>query len=242
MTGREHPPLEATAAYAGSFHAGQVDCTGRPHVEKLIDLAAMLERLFPDASMAERHAVWLHDVLTRTSMRADELAALGYAPEVIEILEAVATATASAGASTERIEALATDGRPAALRVMIVVLTAAAAEVPAERDREVGSDTAEILARLHRILAGRSPILDATDPTPSDMIPVVLSVEPVEHSVLTEAAALAERSLTDFILEEASGLAHRIVVTGSVRHVDLARDRRARNMRLIQAIRNMTSS
>ncbi|MBJ3774609.1 hypothetical protein [Acuticoccus mangrovi] len=222
-----HPTLEATAAYAASFHAGQLDRAGKPYVDHLIRVAATLARLYPEASIAERHAVWLHGVLVRTSVTAAELAALGYAPEVIEILKAVAPASDDAESDADRIEALAAAGSPAAVRVMIAVLA--------------DTDAADMLARLRQALAERPVVIDDADPGPSDMIPVTLSIEPVEHSILQEAAVIAERSLEDFIIEEASGLAHRIVVTGSLSHVELARDRRARNKQLIDMIRNMAS-
>ena len=84
-----HPSLEETAALAGHWHAGQLDQACVPYVRHLMRVSRHLSRLFPEASMAERHAAWLHDVIEDTGITTDDLAGHGYAPEVIEIVVAV---------------------------------------------------------------------------------------------------------------------------------------------------------
>jgi (p)ppGpp synthase/HD superfamily hydrolase len=78
--------LEQTRDLMRRAHAGQVDKAGQPyhtHPERVLE---RLLRRFPDASVAEQHAALLHDVIEDTDLTAEDLAAAGYPPEVIEIV------------------------------------------------------------------------------------------------------------------------------------------------------------
>lgn len=91
-----HPSLEQTAARVALWHGAQVDDLGRPDVEHLIAVASALARMFPDASKAEHHAAWLHDVIDDTRITTQDLVGLGYAPEV-SISSLLSAATARRG-------------------------------------------------------------------------------------------------------------------------------------------------
>jgi (p)ppGpp synthase/HD superfamily hydrolase len=78
--------LEQTRDLMRRAHAGQVDKAGQPyhtHPERVLE---RLMRRFPDASESERHAALLHDVLEDTDITAEDLAAMGYSPEVIDLV------------------------------------------------------------------------------------------------------------------------------------------------------------
>ncbi|MBB93012.1 MAG: hypothetical protein CML68_00175 [Rhodobacteraceae bacterium] len=241
-----HPSLEETAAQAGHWHAGQVDKAGEPYIRHLMRVSANLRRLFRDASMAECHAAWLHDVLEDTHITADDLLNHGYAPEVVEIVKAVTRDDDDPRSYAERIEALATSGNTAAVRVKIADLTDNAdprrlEALPDAQAVSLGDRYGKALRRLQRALEGRPAALDENDPGEPYLVPVTLAVEPVDYWTLGEAARLAERTVENFILEEATSLAHQIVLRGSVRHVSLARDRQERNAELNDVVRQAGS-
>jgi (p)ppGpp synthase/HD superfamily hydrolase len=78
--------LEQTRDLMRRAHAGQVDKAGQPyhtHPERVLE---RLLRRFPDASESEQHAALLHDVVEDTAIRAEDLAALGYSREVIDLV------------------------------------------------------------------------------------------------------------------------------------------------------------
>lgn len=114
------PPLDVTAAWAGYWHGGQTDKAGVPYVAHLIRVQAHLLRLFPDASPAERHAAWLHDVLEDTPVTARDLTDLGYDAAVIGIVQSLTRP--ETGTYADWIDQLAT-GDLAAIRVKIADLT-----------------------------------------------------------------------------------------------------------------------
>lgn len=238
-----HPSLEETAALAGHWHAGQLDHAGVPYVRHLMRVSRHLSRLFPEASMAERHAAWLHDVVEDTGITTDDLAGHGYAPEVIEIVVAVTKPPNDPRSYAERIEDLAASGQVAAMRVKIADLTdnadpARLAALPEDRAASLGKRYRAALQRLTEALERHGQaVLDEDDPDAIDHVPLSLAIEPVDYWTLTEAARLADRSVEAFVLEEAISLAHRIVLTGSLHHVTLARDRTAKDTRSMAAFR-----
>lgn len=77
----------AAEAFARRAHAGQVDKAGRPYVEHLARVAAILVRTFPDASPSEIEAAWLHDVLEDTNARPIDLLREGISDAAIDIVQ-----------------------------------------------------------------------------------------------------------------------------------------------------------
>jgi (p)ppGpp synthase/HD superfamily hydrolase len=119
----ELPRVEATAAWAGTWHAGQTDKAGQPYIGHLIRVQAHLLRLFPGATVAERHAAWLHDVLEDTDITETDLGAMGYPAEVIDIVRAVTKRDGDPRSYGEWIDTLARTGPIGAVRVKLADLS-----------------------------------------------------------------------------------------------------------------------
>ncbi len=114
------PPLDVTAARAGYWHGGQTDKAGAPYVDHLIRVQGHLLRLFPDATLEERHAAWLHDVIEDTGLTGSDLVALGYPDEVVALITALSRP--ETGTYAEWIETLS-QGTKSAIRIKIADLT-----------------------------------------------------------------------------------------------------------------------
>lgn len=156
-----HPDLEETAARAGAWHAGQTDKAGAPYLGHLIRVSQHLRRLFPDTSLAERHAAWLHDVLEDTAATADDLRAFGYAEEVIAIVEAVTRRQGEQRSYADWIETIAEHAPTGAIRVKLADLTDNSdpdrlAALPPDRAAALGSRYRAAIARLRQALAART--------------------------------------------------------------------------------------
>ncbi|MCV6584138.1 MAG: HD domain-containing protein [Marinibacterium sp.] len=123
MTRPDPPSLDETAEFAARCHAGQVDKAGQPYVDHLRRVGAHLCRIFPRASLAERHAAWLHDVLEDTPVTAQDLGQRGYGDDVIALVQAVTKDPAGTQTYAERIETLARHGPDGAIRLKIADLT-----------------------------------------------------------------------------------------------------------------------
>ena len=235
-----HPSLEETAAFAGTLHAGQTDKAGEPYIGHLIRVSRHLVRLFPRATPVERHAAWLHDALEDTPVTAAALRGRGYAPEVIEIVEAVTKDPDSGQTYAERIETLAARGPRGALRVKIADLTdngdpARLAALSEAKAASLGKRYAQARARLLAALDAPLGAL-ASDDDP-DEVPLLLQLPAVDHWTLGEAARLADRDIARFAVEELTGLAHRIVAEGSIRNIVLERNRQAAERPALDAFR-----
>jgi uncharacterized protein (DUF1778 family) len=242
-----HPTLEQTAARAAHWHASQVDQAGRPYVEHLIEVAAGLVRLFPDANGTERHAAWLHDVIEDTDITAEDLARLGYAAEVIAIVTAVTRPDGAPQPYADWIAQMAETAPLGALRVKLADLASntdphrLARLDPAKAGRLSARYTAAT-AVLRKALLDRAGGLDDKDPEPADLIPLTVHLEPIDFFVLGEAATMAQRSAQDFMTEEALDLAHRIIATGRLHHVELARQRQKKAAAFMDAFRASSRS
>ncbi|WP_126978120.1 HD domain-containing protein [Frigidibacter oleivorans] len=112
----DHPTVEETAALAGMLHAAQTDKSGEPYIGHLGRVARNLLRLYPDASLTERHAVWLHDTIEDTTMTAQGLVARGYDPDIVAVVTAL-TRPEDGRSYQQWIEALADSAPVSALRV-----------------------------------------------------------------------------------------------------------------------------
>jgi len=237
-----HPSLEQTAARAAMWHGAQVDPAGRPHVEHLIDVSAALLRMFPDASWAERHAGWLHDVIDDTRISLQNLTDVGYAPEVVLIVAAVSRASQPHAFYADWVAALAETAPIGALRVKLAELSCTGDPdrmdmIEGEHAKSTSAEYAAATARLRKALADRLRTVDTPDPQPADMIPVTVYLEAVDFWMLGEAAAKADRRIEDFMAEEALSLADHILATGTLRHVELARHRQEKATAFLNAFR-----
>jgi len=237
-----HPTLEETAAFAGTLHAGQTDKAGEPYIGHLIRVSRHLVRLFPRATPVERHAAWLHDALEDTPVTATELRGRGYAPEVIEIVEAVTKDPDSSQTYAERIEVLAARGPRGALRVKIADLTdngdpARLAALPEDKAASLGKRYAQARDRLLAALDAPPGVLASDDDDDEVPVPLLLQLPAVDHWTLGEAARLADRDIARFAVEELTGLAHRIVAEGSIRNIALERNRQEAERPALDAFR-----
>jgi len=117
------PSIEETRALVTALHAGQVDQAGAPYIGHLERVAAHLQRLFPEATLDERHAAWLHDAIEDAGVTPDDLRARGYSEATIAIVLAVTKPKDSAINYGERIEALIAKDNPSALRIKLADLS-----------------------------------------------------------------------------------------------------------------------
>jgi (p)ppGpp synthase/HD superfamily hydrolase len=77
------------ATLAAALHAGQLDKAGRPYIEHLTRVAAILRMRFPDATEAELEAAWLHDALEDTDATPETLLTAGISREAMDIIQLV---------------------------------------------------------------------------------------------------------------------------------------------------------
>jgi (p)ppGpp synthase/HD superfamily hydrolase len=160
-----HPTLEETAALAGQLHASQTDKNGAPYIGHLMRVSRHLLRLFPDASLAERHAAWLHDAIEDAGITAADLRARGYAEDVIEMVEAVTKSADDGQSYAERIEMLIATGLRGAIRVKLADLTdnsdpARLAQLPPDRAKALANRYGQARQRLLAALATVEPSLE----------------------------------------------------------------------------------
>lgn len=153
----DHPSIEETAALAGMLHAAQTDKSGAPYIGHLARVVRHLVRLFPDASTAERHGAWLHDTLEDTAATAADLAARGYDPLVIRIVEAL-TRPDDGRTYQQWIEALAASAFWPAVRIKLADLAdnsdpARLAQLPEAQARALASRYARATETLRAALA-----------------------------------------------------------------------------------------
>lgn len=154
----DHPTLEETAAFAGMLHATQTDKAGMPYIGHLARVSRHLLRLFPDATLAERHAAWLHDSLEDTPTTAEDLAARGYDPAVVAIVIAL-TKPDDVPSYQAWIERLAAGGFVSAMRVKLADLSdngdpVRLAKLPPEKAQS-------LMQRYGRAMATLSAALEA---------------------------------------------------------------------------------
>lgn len=82
----QQPTIGQTIDFIIRAHAGQLDKSGKPyHLHPI----SVMERLDENAPVEYKLAALLHDVLEDTDYTRDDLAELGYCPEVLDIVELV---------------------------------------------------------------------------------------------------------------------------------------------------------
>lgn len=80
------PSEDETLEIVKRLHAGQVDKGGRPYVEHLV---AVRDLLGPDATDVERKAALLHDAVEDTDTTEEDLLAMGFRREIVDIVSIV---------------------------------------------------------------------------------------------------------------------------------------------------------
>jgi len=198
-----HPSLEETAALAGMLHAGQQDQSGAPYLGHLVRVSRTLGKLFPGATMAERHAAWLHDALEDTDITADGLRGRGYAAEVITLIAAVTRDKATDATYADWIEALAQTGPRGAIRVKIADLMDNSdperlAQLPEERARSLGARYAAALARLRAALDLPPGAFAPEDDPDDDIVALTVRLPAMTYWHLEQAAHAADLTAAGF--------------------------------------------
>ncbi|MEM9032225.1 MAG: HD domain-containing protein [Pseudomonadota bacterium] len=221
-----HPSLEETAAFAANAHAGQTDKAGEPYFKHLARVVSHLQRLFPFASNAERHAAWLHDIIEDTSITINDLRELRYAEEVLALVRALTRPEDPGTSYAEWIASLAESGDARVIRVKIADLTD---NTSAERLEALPADQRASLAQryqkaLQRLQGALESPLDQADDEGEDMVMLGVSLPAMDLWTIEEAARIADRTTNEFVAEEMSGLAYRITGEGSIRKIKLQRD------------------
>jgi len=224
-----HPTLAETAAFAAHVHAGQTDKAGRPDYLHLARVARHLVRLFPHATMVERHAAWLHDVLEDTATTAADLRQMGYAEAVIDLVTALTKPIAPQVSYADWIAALAERRDMGAIRVKIADLTDNSdperlQALPPERSCALSARYGTALQVLQTAL--RQDAMPEYDDDET-LVSLSLTLSAMDRWTIEQAARIADRRLQDFVAEEITDLAYRITGQDSLKGITLARDRQA---------------
>jgi (p)ppGpp synthase/HD superfamily hydrolase len=115
--------IKQTSELARKLHHGQVDKAGAPYFGHVVRVAANLLRLFPNASLDEHHAAFLHDVMEDCGITAGELSGLGYSENTISIIQAVTRVKGENISYADWIWRLSKSGDIGAIRVKIADLS-----------------------------------------------------------------------------------------------------------------------
>jgi (p)ppGpp synthase/HD superfamily hydrolase len=112
---QDEPSLADTLALIQRLHADQTDWSGAPYWHHPL---AVMERLPVDATMTEKLAALLHDVLEDTPTTADDLRQHGYSDDVVGTV-IMLSRTPDSGSYMEWVRSIAASGNRAAIRVKI---------------------------------------------------------------------------------------------------------------------------
>jgi len=113
------PTIKETSELARKLHQGQVDKAGAPYFGHVYRVAANLLRLFPNASLDQHHAAFLHDVLEDCDISAEDLREHGYSENIISIVQAVTRPKDGNISYADWIWRLSRSGNIGAIRVKI---------------------------------------------------------------------------------------------------------------------------
>ena len=102
---------------ARDAHERQTDRAAKPYIEHIERVVANLLRHWPDATVDEVSAAWLHDVIEDTSWDASSLLKAGISPGAVKIVEELSRPAGSTYLAW--IENLATLGSLSAVRVKL---------------------------------------------------------------------------------------------------------------------------
>ena len=110
-----HPDLGQSIEIMRRAHEGQVDKCGRPYYLHPLRVAMRLVHCTPE----ERHAALLHDVVEDTPLTLDDLRALGYGEEVIELVDILTRRVPAGESHRQYLERIVASGNVKALRVKL---------------------------------------------------------------------------------------------------------------------------
>ena len=110
-----HPDLGQSIEIMRNAHEGQLDKCGRPYYLHPLRVAMRLIHCTPE----ERHAALLHDVVEDTAITLDDLRALGYGAEVIELVDLLTRRLPAGESHRQYLERIVASGNAKALRVKL---------------------------------------------------------------------------------------------------------------------------
>lgn len=110
-----HPDLGQSIEIMRKAHEGQLDKCGRPYYLHPLRVAMRLIHCTPE----ERHAALLHDVVEDTPLTLEDLRALGYSEEVIELVDLLTRRMPSGESHRLYLERIVASGNVKALRVKL---------------------------------------------------------------------------------------------------------------------------
>jgi (p)ppGpp synthase/HD superfamily hydrolase len=96
-------------------HEGQLDKSGRPYYLHPLRVAMRLVHCTPE----ERHAALLHDVVEDTPTTLEDLRAMGYGEEVIELVDILTRRLPAGESHRQYLERIIASGSAKALRVKL---------------------------------------------------------------------------------------------------------------------------
>lgn len=110
-----HPDLGQSIEIMRKAHEGQLDKCGRPYYLHPLRVAMRLVHCTPE----ERHAALLHDVVEDTPITLDDLRAMGYSAEVIELVDILTRRMPDAESHRLYLGRIVASGNVKALRVKL---------------------------------------------------------------------------------------------------------------------------
>lgn len=154
----EHPPapsLDDIKAFVRKAHAGQVDKAGHPYHEHVERVAARaLSHIPREASTVflqrVAYAALLHDIVEDTEYGFDDLLAMGYHPETVEIVKLLTKDPAAGLTYQAWIEQIVASGN---IGAMIVKLSDNEDNANPERVALLGGERPDLLAKYEISIA-----------------------------------------------------------------------------------------
>jgi (p)ppGpp synthase/HD superfamily hydrolase len=113
-----HPDLGQSIEVMRKAHEGQLDKCGRPYYLHPLRVAMRLVHCTPE----ERHAALLHDVVEDTALTLEDLKALGYGDEVLELVDLLTRRMPEGETHRQYLERIVASRNPKALRVKVADL------------------------------------------------------------------------------------------------------------------------
>ena len=110
-----HPDLGQSIEIMVKAHDGQIDKSGRPYYLHPLRVAMRLVHCTP----AERHAALLHDVVEDTALTLEDLRAMGYGEEVLNLVDILTRRLPAGESHRQYLERIVASGNAQALRVKL---------------------------------------------------------------------------------------------------------------------------